>query len=222
MAPSPKWGEALVMPSITSAPAYSPSRSAAFVASFSTPFLNALPYLSRACGMSQLPWPLGLSRRSDPVSLLAGCSRYCQSKLDKRRHRLRALRFWPPKGTRKGIPLGMRSESRSIIPGQARGIQPERCCFAPAPPLGQLYGAGVKGGVIVDRRGGCELLMASISVLPNWPAKMSDYGDIDVGAERAGKTSGPQQFTGRACEPGSGGNPHGSERTPHQAHPGGL
>ena len=58
--------------------------------------------------------------------------------------------------------------------------------------------------------------------LPNWSAKMSDYGDIDVDSEGAGKTSGPQQLTGRAHDPGLGGNPHGSERTPHQAHPGGL
>ena len=66
------------------------------------------------------------------------------------------------------------------------------------------------------------LLMFSDSVLPNWSAKMSDYGDIDVDSEGAGKTSGPQQLTGRADDPGPGGNPHGSERTPHQAHPGGL
>ena len=66
------------------------------------------------------------------------------------------------------------------------------------------------------------LLMFSDSVLPNWPAKMSDYGDINVDSEGAGKTSGAQQLTGRAHDPGPGGNPHGSERTPHQAHPGGL
>ncbi len=66
------------------------------------------------------------------------------------------------------------------------------------------------------------MLMFSDSVLPNWPAKMSDYGDIDVDSEGAGKNSGAQQLTGRAHDPGPGGNPHGSERTPHQAHPGGL
>ena len=66
------------------------------------------------------------------------------------------------------------------------------------------------------------VLMFSDSVLPNWSAKMSDYGDIDVDSEGAGKTSGAQQLTGRAHDPGPGGNPHGSERTPHQAHPGGL
>ena len=32
------------------------------------------------------------------------------------------------------------------------------------------------------------LLMFSDSVLPNWPAKMSDHGDINVDAERTGKT----------------------------------
>ena len=67
-----------------------------------------------------------------------------------------------------------------------------------------------------------SLLMFSDSVLPNWSAKMSDYGDSDVDSEGAGKTSGAQQLTGRAHDPGPGGNPHGSERTPHQAHPGGL
>ena len=67
-----------------------------------------------------------------------------------------------------------------------------------------------------------SLLMFSDSVLPNWSAKMSDHGDIDVDSEGAGKTSGAQQLTGRAHDPGPGGNPHGSERTPHQAHPGGL
>ena len=70
--------------------------------------------------------------------------------------------------------------------------------------------------------GEANLLMFSDSVLPNWPAKMSDYGDINVDSEGAGKTSGAQQLTGRAHDPGPGGNPHGSERTPHQAHPGGL
>ena len=30
--------------------------------------------------------------------------------------------------------------------------------------------------------------MFSDSVLPNWPAKMSDHGDINVDAERTGKT----------------------------------
>ena len=43
----------------------------------------------------------------------------------------------------------------------------------------------------------------SDSVLPNWSAKMSDYGDIDVDSEGAGKTSGPQQLTGRAHDPGT-------------------
>ena len=66
------------------------------------------------------------------------------------------------------------------------------------------------------------VLMFSENVLPNWSAKMSDYGDIDVDSEGAGKTSSAQQLTGRAHDPGPGGNPHGSERTPHQAHPGGL
>ena len=40
------------------------------------------------------------------------------------------------------------------------------------------------------------LLMASISVLPNWPASMSHHGECDIDAERAGKTTGPKQFTG--------------------------
>ena len=66
------------------------------------------------------------------------------------------------------------------------------------------------------------VLMASDSVLPNWSAKMSDHGDINVDAERTGKTSGAQQPAGRAYDYGPGGDSNGSEHTPHQAHPGGL
>ena len=66
------------------------------------------------------------------------------------------------------------------------------------------------------------MLMFSDSVLPNWPAKMSDHGDINVDAERTGKTSGAQQPAGRAYDYGPGGDSNGSEHTPHQAHPGGL
>ncbi len=64
--------------------------------------------------------------------------------------------------------------------------------------------------------------MASISVVPNWPARMSHYGECDIDAEGAGKATGPQQLTGGAHDSGSGGHVDGSERTPHQAHPGGL
>ena len=67
-----------------------------------------------------------------------------------------------------------------------------------------------------------SLLMFSDSVLPNWPAKMSGYGDINVDSEGAGKATGSQQLTGRAHDSGSGGHVDGSERTPRQAHPGGL
>ena len=42
----------------------------------------------------------------------------------------------------------------------------------------------------MDRRGGGKLLMASINVLPNWPARMSHYGECDIDSEGAGKTSG--------------------------------
>ena len=80
----------------------------------------------------------------------------------------------------------------------------------------------VKGGVIMYRRGGGELLMASINVLPNRPARMSHYGECDIDSKGAGKVTGPQQLTGRAHGSGSGGHVDGSERTPHQAHPGGL
>ena len=76
----------------------------------------------------------------------------------------------------------------------------------------------VKGGVIL----GHGVLMFSDSVLPNWSAKMSDHGDINVDAERTGKTSGAQQPAGRAYDYGPGGDSNGSEHTPHQAHPGGL
>ena len=64
--------------------------------------------------------------------------------------------------------------------------------------------------------------MASISVLPNWPARMSHYGECDIDAEGAGKATGTQQLTGGAHDSGPGGHVDGSERTPHQAHPGGL
>ena len=39
------------------------------------------------------------------------------------------------------------------------------------------------------------LLMASIGVLSNWPARMLHHGECDIDAERAGKASGPQQLT---------------------------
>ena len=71
-------------------------------------------------------------------------------------------------------------------------------------------------------KAGAGLLMASISVLPNRPAIMSHYGECDIDAKRAGKTSGPQQLTGRAYDSGPGGDPDGSEHTPYQAHSGGL
>ena len=72
------------------------------------------------------------------------------------------------------------------------------------------------------RNHGHQVLMASISVLPNRPAIMSHYGECDIDAKRAGKTSGPQQLTGRAYDSGPGGDPDGSEHTPYQAHSGGL
>ena len=72
------------------------------------------------------------------------------------------------------------------------------------------------------RNHGHQVLMASDSILPNWSAKMSDHGDINVDAERTGKTSGAQQPAGRAYDYGPGGDSNGSEHTPHQAHPGGL
>ena len=46
------------------------------------------------------------------------------------------------------------------------------------------------------------MLLASTSVLPSWPARMSHYGECDVGAEGAGKASGPQQLTGGAHDSG--------------------
>ena len=49
------------------------------------------------------------------------------------------------------------------------------------------------------------MLMASISVLPNRPAIMSHYGECDIDAKRAGKTSGPQQLAKRT-------NKHRQER----------
>ena len=51
-----------------------------------------------------------------------------------------------------------------------------------------------------------RMLMFSDSVLPNCQAKMSDHGDINVDAERTGKTSGAQQLTGRAYDYGPGGD----------------
>ena len=76
----------------------------------------------------------------------------------------------------------------------------------------------VKGGVIL----GHGVSMASISVLLNWPARMSHYGECDIDAEGAGKATGPQQLAGRAHDCGAGGHVDGSEHTPHQAYPGGL
>ena len=73
----------------------------------------------------------------------------------------------------------------------------------------------------IRTRGGATVLMASISVLSNRPAIMS-HGECDIDAKRAGKTTGPQQLTGRAHDSGAGGHVDGSEHSPHQAHPGGL
>ena len=70
--------------------------------------------------------------------------------------------------------------------------------------------------------GGVIMLMASINVLPNRPARMSHYGECDIDSKGAGKVTDPQQLTGRAHGSGSGGHVDGSERTPHQAHPRGL
>ena len=39
------------------------------------------------------------------------------------------------------------------------------------------------------------LLMAGISVLPNWPASMSHHGECDIDAERAGKTTGTKKLS---------------------------
>ena len=64
----------------------------------------------------------------------------------------------------------------------------------------------------------CSAIKSSLTVKRKCPHE----GACDIDAEGAGKTSGAQQLTGRAHDPGPGGNPHGSERTPHQAHPGGL
>ena len=45
---------------------------------------------------------------------------------------------------------------------------------------------------------------------------MSDHGDINVDAERTGKTSGAQQPAGRAYDYGPGGDSNGSEHTRYQ------
>ena len=55
--------------------------------------------------------------------------------------------------------------------------------------------------------GVARLLMASVRVLPNWPAKMSHYGECDIDPERADKASGTQQLTGTAYDSGPGDEP---------------
>ena len=52
--------------------------------------------------------------------------------------------------------------------------------------------------------------------------KCPHYGECDIDAARAGKTSGTQQLTGRVYDNRAGSDVDGSEHTPHQAHTGGL
>ena len=50
----------------------------------------------------------------------------------------------------------------------------------------------------------------------------SPHGECDVEPERTSETQGPEQPVGRADDRGPGSRVDGSERTPHQAHPGGI
>ena len=52
--------------------------------------------------------------------------------------------------------------------------------------------------------------------------KCPHYGECDIDAARAGKTSGTQQLTGRVYDNRAGSDVDGSEHTPHQAHTGGI
>ena len=52
--------------------------------------------------------------------------------------------------------------------------------------------------------------------------KCPHYGECDIDAARAGKTSGTQQLTRRVYDNRAGSDIDGSERTPHQAHTSGL
>ena len=106
------------------------------------------------------------------------------------------------------------TERRAFIETFVKEIVVTPGCATPSP----CPTIAVKGG----EKSGRMVLMFSDSVLPNWSAKMSDHGDINVDAERTGKTSGAQQPAGRAYDYGPGGDSNGSEHTPHQAHPGGL
>ncbi len=52
--------------------------------------------------------------------------------------------------------------------------------------------------------------------------KCPHYGECDIDAARAGKTSDTQQLTGWIYDDRAGSDTDGSERTPHQAHASGL
>ena len=52
--------------------------------------------------------------------------------------------------------------------------------------------------------------------------KCPHYGECDIDAARAGKTSDTQQLTRRVYDNGAGSDVDGSEHTSHQAHTGGL
>ena len=52
--------------------------------------------------------------------------------------------------------------------------------------------------------------------------KCPHYGACEIDAARTGKTSGTQQLTGWIYDDGAGSDTDGTERTPYQAHTGGI
>ena len=76
--------------------------------------------------------------------------------------------------------------------------------------------------VTMDRRGGVELLLFSISVTGNCSARMSHYGECDVEPKGTGKASGSQQLAGGTYDDRAGICADGSEHTPYLALSGGI
>ena len=109
-----------------------------------------------------------------------------------------------------GNPETLTSQATAAVTGGERAEEPEpvqqteegtQAHETPEPPRNLTATVNPDGSVSLN-----GVLMFSDSVLPNWPAKMSDHGDINVDAERTGKTSGAQQPAGRAYDYGPSGD----------------
>ncbi len=68
----------------------------------------------------------------------------------------------------------------------------------------------------------CVCCCSAIPSVLTAKRKCPHYGECDIDAARAGKTSDTQQLTGWIYDDGAGSDTDGSERTPHQAHASGL